>query len=300
MKTRVEPVRYADIASSRELDDFLEIVRNLLNVQIGFSPVGSTVGGQPVLARPRAAENPLCHMIRAAPGGLAACLACDKKHGDDAIQTRRGIHYVCHAGLVDFFVPVAIDNRIVGILSGGQVLPEPPTRQGFERLRKRLAKLGIGSTELRDAYFKSPFLPMEKAEATLKLITLFTELIAERGGQGQAPEQGQAARLPENRTGAHEPAVQGQRADLAGGRRVRRRVGLSFRVALQEAYGRPVQPLPAGAALAGGGEAVAWLRQKNRRDRLAERLRKRQPFQPGFQIPFPPLAQRPQGQADEF
>lgn len=179
MKSPIGIVKYVDIGSTKELRDFFDIVRKLLNIQLGLAPL-SLKEIWPT-ARPRHEDNPVCRVIQEASGGAAACLASDKKHCTEVLQVRHGICYICYAGVIDFIVPIAIGGRTVAVLIGGQVLPAPPSEKGFEKLLKNLKAIPVDREKLRDAYFRMPFLTKEKAESTLKLITLFAEMLREKG-----------------------------------------------------------------------------------------------------------------------
>jgi len=179
MKKPVASVNYVDLCGTEELRGFFEIIGVLFNIQLGLAPLDLRRVWP--TARPRQEDNPVCRVIQATPDGVAACAACDKKHCAEALRAHHGICYLCHAGLLDYIVPVAVGGQIVGVLIGGQVLPEAPSEEGFRCLRENLKGIPVDQSKLRAAYFSMPFLPKEKAEATLKLIALFTEMLREKG-----------------------------------------------------------------------------------------------------------------------
>ena len=50
--------------------------------------------------------SPLCITIRKNPEVKAACLKCDYVYIKKVIKTSKTIKYICHAGLIDFLVPI--------------------------------------------------------------------------------------------------------------------------------------------------------------------------------------------------
>ena len=172
-------VVFADLAESREFAQFYNILRKLTGIKVilidGF-PTSQTKW----LFRPEE-MNPLCMDIRSKPEGLDPCNACDRVHCEQAIREQKGIEYLCHAGLVDFVVPIYIEARLLALFMGGQILLEPPTEKGFEKLQKNVKDLNLDLDQLRKTYFLSPFLTREKFREALDLLTFFAEYFCEMG-----------------------------------------------------------------------------------------------------------------------
>ena len=87
--------------------------------------------------------------------------------------------YPCHVGLTDIAVPVICDGEYLGTLFSGQVLTQPPTREGFEFVRKVLAgQPHIDFANLEAAYYRVPVVaPAELAEM-VRVLELFARYIA--------------------------------------------------------------------------------------------------------------------------
>lgn len=61
--------------------------------------------------------------------GRARCEKCDAEgHGA----------YFCHAGLMDFAAPIMVNGEQVGVIVGGQVLPERPDPEKFREIAREL------------------------------------------------------------------------------------------------------------------------------------------------------------------
>ncbi len=67
---------------------------------------------------------------RGSEEGCRRCEKCDREG--------KGI-YSCHAGLVDFGIPITLDDgTVLGSIIGGQVLPENPNEEEFRAVAKSL------------------------------------------------------------------------------------------------------------------------------------------------------------------
>lgn len=88
-------------------------------------------------------------LTRGSTEGRKRCEQCDRDGN--------GV-YPCHAGLVDFGIPITLDDgTVLGSIIGGQVLPENPDE---ERFRATARELGINE----DKYIKA----LQKETCVLK------------------------------------------------------------------------------------------------------------------------------------
>lgn len=79
-------------------------------------------------------------LTRGCPEGKRRCEQCDREG--------KGVYY-CHAGLMDFGIPITLeDGTHLGSVIGGQVLPEKPDEEKF---RSTARELGISE----DAYIEA-------------------------------------------------------------------------------------------------------------------------------------------------
>ena len=78
-------------------------------------------------------------LTRGSKEGCARCEKCDREG--------QGV-YRCHAGLIDFGIPLVVDGQTVGSVIGGQVLPEDPDEEKFRQVARE-----IGVNE--DQYIKA-------------------------------------------------------------------------------------------------------------------------------------------------
>ena len=98
--------------------------------------------------------------IRNSPEGMRRCVECDRKGS--------GI-YFCHAGLVDFAVPITLeDGTMLGTVLGGQVLPERPDE---ERFRAGARDLGLDEDAYIDALRRVNIRTSEEIKASADLLS---------------------------------------------------------------------------------------------------------------------------------
>ena len=98
-------------------------------------------------------------LTRGCEEGLKRCTKCD--------QEGKGV-YPCHAGLVDFGIPITLnDGTVLGSVIGGQVLPENPDDEKF---RATARELGIDEDEYIEALHKVNVKTREQIEASANLL----------------------------------------------------------------------------------------------------------------------------------
>lgn len=71
--------------------------------------------------------------IKLTRGSAEGCKRCEKNDREG-----KGV-YPCHAGLVDFGIPITLDDgTVLGSIIGGQVLPENPDEEKFRQTAREL------------------------------------------------------------------------------------------------------------------------------------------------------------------
>ena len=183
-------VTFLDLAESKEFREFYSMMRNLAGVVIALVDPSGKHGKSHFTP---GMMCPVCQAIQATPAGAWACLADSREHCDQARRERQTLRYHCHAGLVDFVVPVVVRGHHIASIEGGQIQTEPGSRAGFRRLWKRVAGYGVDRAALETAYSQTPTMTPGRLEAVLSLVRLFAEYFCEagwkiRGEEGQRPE----------------------------------------------------------------------------------------------------------------
>ncbi|MBD5445608.1 MAG: chemotaxis protein [Lachnospiraceae bacterium] len=98
-------------------------------------------------------------LTRGSAEGCRRCEKCDREGN--------GV-YSCHAGLVDFGIPITLnDGTVLGSVIGGQVLPEAPDEEKF---RKVARELDINEDTYINALHKVQIKTREQIEASANLL----------------------------------------------------------------------------------------------------------------------------------
>lgn len=98
-------------------------------------------------------------LTRGCPEGKKRCEHCD--------ATGNGV-YECHAGLIDFGIPIMLnDGTVLGNIIGGQVLPEQPDENKF---RETAQELGINPDQYIRALNKVTVKTREEIESAANLL----------------------------------------------------------------------------------------------------------------------------------
>ena len=66
--------------------------------------------------------TPFCKWMRTSPQYRARCQQCDLFGGLETAKSGNPHIYKCHAGLVDFAVPLIVENQLIGFILSGQVI----------------------------------------------------------------------------------------------------------------------------------------------------------------------------------
>lgn len=74
-------------------------------------------------------------LTRGSKEGCARCEKCDREG--------QGVYH-CHAGLIDFGIPLIVEGQTVGSVIGGQVLPEQPDEEKFRQVAR---EIGVNEDE---------------------------------------------------------------------------------------------------------------------------------------------------------
>ncbi len=98
-------------------------------------------------------------LTRGSEEGCRRCEKCDREG--------KGV-YACHAGLVDFGIPITLnDGTVLGSVIGGQVLPEEPDEEKF---RRTAIELKIDPDRYIDALHRVNVKSRKQIEASAKLL----------------------------------------------------------------------------------------------------------------------------------
>jgi AraC-like DNA-binding protein len=174
----VDLVTFKDLAESEQFRNFYAMGRELAQVRLTLSDPEMQEGKRLYVPED---EGPLCRLIHTTSAGRSACRHCTLAHCRTAADAHGLEQYVCHAGLIDFVVPIYVEARLVAYFSCGQLLPEPPSSRLWPRYRKLAKRFRLDPAEVRVAYFATPSLSQSKLDQVNRLLAFFAEYFREVG-----------------------------------------------------------------------------------------------------------------------
>ena len=148
----------------------------------------SSMTGMPLAFRPletfdlpfqgKCRENAFCALMAKKNRSCGACLQMQDKLRRDAMDG--GTIATCAHGLSEAAVPVRVGGAVIGYLQTGQVLTEPPSPARVEKVIASAREMGVETSDevLRKAYLATPVLSREKFQSTLKILSIFGDLLS--------------------------------------------------------------------------------------------------------------------------
>lgn len=97
-------------------------------------------------------------LTRKSPEGCRRCEKCDREG--------KGV-YFCHAGLIDFGIPLKVGDEVVGSVIGGQVLSEEPDDEKFREVAR---EIGVNEDRYIEALHKVTIRSEDSIRASAELL----------------------------------------------------------------------------------------------------------------------------------
>ena len=152
-----------------------------------YEQVFSEATGLPLTLRPveywqlahhgKKHENPFCALLAERPATLSVCLQAHEQmihHTGDLPHT-----VTCPFGLTETAVPIKLGQQTIGYLRIGQVLRHTPAKSDTAKVSRELERHGVRFTAgIRKAWEKTPLIPPDKYNATVRLLTFFAEQLS--------------------------------------------------------------------------------------------------------------------------
>lgn len=160
-------------------------IRNILDVNIlqqvidvftratGLASVVADINGSPVTSIDHFSDFCMKH-TRGTELGSKRCEANDAKGGAEAALTGKPVVYYCHAGLIDFAVPLIVNGKQIGTWLGGQVLPAKPDEKKFRRIAR---EIGVDEDEYIRDLRKIKVIPKDQIDALADLLSLIANTL---------------------------------------------------------------------------------------------------------------------------
>ena len=106
------------------------------------------------------------------------CARSDKPAKERCRATCKSQVYPCHVGLTDIAVPVVCEGRYLGTLFSGQVLSQPPTPEGFARVKEALeGQPHIDLVRLEEAWYRVPVVTTAQLAEMVRMLEVFARYL---------------------------------------------------------------------------------------------------------------------------
>ncbi len=115
----------------------------------------------------------ICRFVRSHPKLSHICEKCDSRGGLEATRLNQPYIYLCHMGIVDFAIPIAVDGQYLGAVMGGQVRVEDASEmESLERITSQKTDIleYINKNELEELYKNLPVMKLQKVRANATMI----------------------------------------------------------------------------------------------------------------------------------
>ena len=130
-----------------------------------FAFITVDVNGTPITEQSN--FTPFCEKLRQVPEYRERCYHCDACGGRKARKTGKASIYICHAGLVDYSIPIMVQGQLIGSIQSGQVVSDH-----MERIRPvmKMSEEWKEDPELVRLHDQVAVMPHEKIVAVAQTI----------------------------------------------------------------------------------------------------------------------------------
>ncbi len=166
---------------SRHLDiDYLHELLGYLKEATGFGVllVDPEDPGE-ISAEQRCIECPLCALVHSTEAGRENCGREFLRAGSEAKRWGEPYFYHCYLGLMEWAIPIVVENELVGILTCGQVLIQGKDDLFYENVLKQARDFGLAEADVNLAIERVPVVSGRKVRAAAELLRLVAERLSE-------------------------------------------------------------------------------------------------------------------------
>lgn len=157
--------------------DVLQNIQDNFSKSTGFSLVTVDYKGEPVTET--SGFTDFCNCIRKREEFCPYCKQCDAHGGLHAAIEGKPHIYRCHAGLVDFAVPLMVDGSYLGAILGGQTLLEDNENIFLGTIVDKATDWN-GDEELSELFSRIRKVPCDKLYSTAMLLYEMSNYIVEK------------------------------------------------------------------------------------------------------------------------
>ncbi|MBE6068355.1 MAG: histidine kinase [Clostridium lundense] len=133
----------------------------------GLAIITTDYKGKPVTRHSRRTD--FCSIVRKDSRLGELCEKCDSRGGLEAVRKGKPYIYKCHMGLVDFAVPITVQDQYLGALMAGQVLTDESKGAELESIIQCNTNIEQDK-ELMEAYKGLPTIPFDRIESIVQMM----------------------------------------------------------------------------------------------------------------------------------
>ncbi len=130
--------------------------------------------------------NSFCSHIRTIPEYEKLCEKCDSHGGLEAARSKEPFIYLCHANIIDFAVPIMVNDMYLGGIMAGQIRLDPSEGDvEIEQIYRQtnLEELFKSNPNLKADYDRLPIVSYHKIEATAKILQTICKYMVQNPGE---------------------------------------------------------------------------------------------------------------------
>lgn len=151
-----------------------EILQELLAAASNTAIITIDYKGIPATVHSRCC--PFCQSVRANPWLYKLCQTCDSRGGLEAVRAQQPYIYLCHFNIVDFAVPIIVDDKYIGAVMAGQVkLALSSEYESLERILS-YSKNYVAIQHFKEHYDEYMAIPKMSLESVEKFAQLLFQL----------------------------------------------------------------------------------------------------------------------------
>lgn len=148
--------------------NFLQKFQDDFATGMGLASVTVDLEGNPV-TKPSSYTRHCLNFTNASDIGKRRCASSHSSAGEEAAKTGKPYIHECHAGLIDFAVPLLINFTQVGTILGGQILMQAPD---LDKSRKTASEIGVDPEAYIEAVKDVKMLSRERIEAAANVLSI--------------------------------------------------------------------------------------------------------------------------------
>lgn len=174
MKNTLSLEEIINIESFQKIQDDIAKATDIAIIMVDYK-------GKPITSHSNCSK--FCSMIRNIEEYSILCEKCDSRGGLESVRIKEAYIYKCHKGLVDFAVPIIVNNQYLGAVMAGQILVEDENNVDLEEIvmaKKNFYNLDENTKKLLESeYNKLPKVSFNKIKSISQMMFHISKYIVE-------------------------------------------------------------------------------------------------------------------------